>query len=555
MNIKEKKIINDLMDYGRSNDIYDYIQNTRLENLSHEFVTHIELKAFREKRFSSYIELWFRVVEYFFDRTDTKLTAVESYLSSLLYSITPQNIASGTALLPVAIANPGFINIVYSSGDEKLTTLFSKCLPIPRPAVLKGAAPEMILRQADASKDAIRNVIQKNSGNLPFVEAAVTKMQRIVRAKKRKKETLNRLFKSSRYDDVRTPEDGKQLIADANQPYRPQCEKIAGLDDRIMEAAKRVTLFSTVKHFTDPSALESIFNDGLFGRRTLLEFYIPFKEASLKKCDIENGDANVVCLGANQIDPLAMHGIELTFDVKKIAKNNPCAFYKQKDLGYHLKAIRTIEIGDLKVHFSHTESYRNVPNGYASLVLFYNERRSEPIAFSSVKKDILIADNLNDMHRILTLNFFRFIDKLMDSSYEKDTYTRDRIYDALNGLDDEALVDALQQIGVNLTDTMEFNFYGAYKIDFSALLTIKKDRPFYFLNLPEFVEELNVGNIGKLNEVMIKLPEIFNSYRFIDFLLSKINNESVMIALQEQRKKCSLPDWMEEPNQDAYRPG
>ena len=388
-------------------------------------------------------------------------------------------------------------------------------------------------------------MLDKNKNDLPAVEKAITPIQRWWRARKRHRENLQRL--PDRYRNLwleakrgMTAEGAKQLLKDANKPYRPQCDK--ALADRIMMAAKKVELFSEVRHLTAASALESIFNEGLMGRQTMINFYMLFRPASLFPEDIENGDANVVCLGANAIDPKARHGIELEFDAKKIAENNPCVFFKQRDLGYAFDKIRSVKIGDLDLHFSHTGTYRCQPQEASSLVLFDKYRAC---AWSKTIKATLIADNLKAMHRILTLNFFRFIDQLMNADFSKNTYHKEKIYAALSQLDDNQLVDVLRSIGKNMTDTMEFNFYGVYKIDFSALLSIKNDNSSYTLKLPRFVQELKAGNLEKLNEAMKALPEIFNSYRFIDYLLSTTNDERVIAALQEQRKKCDLPPWLQ----------
>lgn len=535
---------------------------------SSEFVNHPALNAYVSKAYGSeknYFMLWLQIEDYLSNKSDTvlaqeKLSQVEAALKKCLEELTPQAKARGVAMLPTEVANAQFMRNLYSLNDDNLSNIFLKYLPAPRANVFKGSdIPEIISKREQDSTKAIINVLQRNENDLAFVEKKIVKVQRKFRAKKREEENLQRL--PHRYrgrwqepDESMAPEAAekfaKELLADANKPYHPKCEKM--LAERIMEAAKKVELFSMVRHLTAPSALESILNDGLYGRQSMLQLYMPFRPASLWQTDIDDGDANVVCLGANAIDPKAKHGIELQFDAKKIAENNPCVFYKQRDLGFDPQRIRHVKIGDLALHFSHTGTYRCQPAEVSSLVLSGPDGKGQ-YAWSNVTRAILIADNIKDMHQILTLNFFRFVDKLMNSDSSENTYDKEKIYSSLSKLTDEELVETLLEIGRNMTDTMEFNFYGAYKIDFSALLTIKNDRPSYTLDLPTFIDELKAGNLETLNKAMVKLPEIFNSYRFIDHLLSNTDNEIVIASLQKQREKCTLPTWMEEAS-SSFKP-
>jgi hypothetical protein len=572
MNPIEDQIIKSLIELKDSDYSAEYAIESRLAQLTQEqplgtsgdeFRSHAALNAFIVKTYGddkNYFMLWLRIEDYLSSTNiapaQEKLNQVEEALKKCLEELTPEAKARGTAMLPKQIANAQFMRNLYSLNNENLSTLFLKYLPAPRPKVFAGQAmPEIIAQREQTATNTIKDVLGRNENNLASVESKLVKVQRKFRAKKRKKENLQRL--PHRYSDVwqgpnkprgMTTEGAKELLADANKPYQPQCEE--KLAKRIMEAAKKVELFSTVSHLTAATALESIFNDGLLGRRSILQFYMPFKPASLWQSDIEDGDANVVCLGANAIDPKARHGIELQFDAKKIAENNPCVFYKQRDLGYDPEKKRSIRIGDLDLCFSHTGTYRCQPSDVSSMVLYHGPHGGS-YAWSKVIKAILIADNLEEMHRILTLNFFRFVDHFMNSDFSENTYYKEQIYSALSKLSDQELVETLLKIGKNMTDSMEFNFYGAYKIDFPSLLTIKNENSSYTLKLPTFVDELKAGNLGKLNEASEKLPEIFNSYRFIDYLISTTNNKRVIAELQEQRKKCTLPSWMEESKQET----
>ncbi|WP_454783274.1 hypothetical protein [Legionella sp. WA2022007384] len=566
----EEKVIENL---EKSDDLdYDEQRDNKavLRKLIHEepfgisssdFRNHSALKDYFEEKASNdeqnYFMLWSSIEEYICQKSASgsiqeNLSRIEEALKKCLEIINPQAKTRGTSLLPRYIANAQFMRRLYSLGDENLSDLFLKYLPTPRATVFEGQdIPEIILKKEQDSTKAILNLLGSNNNEISYAESAIVKLQRRIRTGIREKENLKRL--PERYKNLWQisnksihSEDGelfaKKILIDANKPYHPRCEE--KLSKRIMDASKKIELFSTVRHLTAASALESIFNNGLYGRRNMLELYIPFKPAALLPCDIEEGDANVICLGANEIDPLAKHGIELQFDIRKMAENNPCVFYKQRDLGFDPDRLRTVKIGILDLHFSHTTTYKGQPYESSSLVLC-DPSSKEKYALSQVTKALLIADNFKDMHQILTLNFFRFIDRLMCLDFSENSYYKQAIYTELDKMSEEELVETLQQIGKNMSDTMEFNFYGAYMIDFFALLSIKKEHPSYTLDLYSFVYELKVGNLGKLKEAMAELPEVFGSYRFIDYLLTTTNNQTVVAELMLLRSKCSVPYWME----------
>ncbi|CDZ76370.1 hypothetical protein BN59_00639 [Legionella massiliensis] len=563
--IEEQVISNlkksDTLDNETKGVLLQLINDEPLGTSSAEFRNHPALRNHFDEKSSDeldYFMLWLRIEEYISNKNDIattqeRLSSIEEALKKCMEQVTPQAKARGTSMLPVAIANSQFMRRLYTLSDESLINMFLKYLPTPRANVFKGQdLPKKIFKREQDSTKAIVNLLERNQNDLPYVEGEIVKVQRRIRDGIRKEHNLQRLPHRYRYlwqnpDQPMTSEDGekfaKTILLDANKPYQPKCEE--KLAKRIMEAAKRVELFSTVTHLTAASALESIFNDGLYGRRNMLELYMSFRPASLFPSDIEDGDANVVCLGANAIDPQAKQGIQLQFDIKMVTANNPCVFYKQRDLGFDPEKIRNVKIGNLDLYFSHTGTYRGQPNEVSSLVL-YCPSGKEIYALSNITKALLIADNTKDMHQILTLNFFRFIDRLMCLDFSENSYYKKSIYTELDKLSDHELEKTLMEIGINMTDTMEFNFYGAHTIDFSALLTIKKEEPSYTLAFPTFIYELKSGNLKKLNEAMEELPEIFNSYRFIDYLLSTSNDEGIIARLTQQRSKCNLPNWMEE---------
>lgn len=512
---------------------------------------HDYIEKIKDNEKKNFYRLMLYINDYLSDKTQEKLQAIEITLKKYLERTTSSIKKSmGVAILPTKIANSQFMRKIYLLNDENISTLFLKYLPAPRASIFSGnTAPEIISRREKVAAEAIINVLKRNEEDFYTIENKLINIQRIFRARQRRRENLKRLpfvyknlWQGPNFPEGMTPEYAQQLLIDANISYKPQCD--TQLAERIVNMTKDLELFSTVRHLTSAFALENIFNDGLLGRRTLVQSYTLFKPAALAVNDIDHGDANVVCLGANDIDPKAKHGIELIFDVKKIAEKNPCIFYKQRDLGYNPGTVRKLKIGALDLCFSHTAHFSGQPSDVSFFAL-YDEKRID--AFSRIPKALLIADNLKEMHQILTLNFFRFIDRLVCEN-ERESIHKKIIYDALAKLNDLQLADTLLQIGKQMTDTMEFNFYGAYRIDFTALLMIKKDEPAYTLDLPAFVEALKTGDIEELHEVIEKLPEIFNSYRFLDYLLSKTQNKTVILELGAQREKCLIPSWIEHRN-------
>lgn len=552
----EEKLLQTLQVKSSLNQIwkaFDTLLEQPMGQLSEAFMKHADFRAYG---FRKYVELGFQAIQlrlliedYLLLKKENKnvtdiLTWIDNLLKSIMKDVTPVNKARGMVLLPEKLANAKFMRELYSLDDNELNAVFLKYLSYPRPNIFEGKPlPKIIAERAKDSSQAIQKFLQKHKNDLSTVEYKVTQVQRQFRALKRKKENLKRIpfiFQRMSHGG----QDVKEILQDANRAYRPQCNP--KLAKRLIKAASQVELFSTVRHLTHPSALQSIFNDGLYGRSTLLEFYLPFKPASLDTsldgCDLNEGDANVICMGANLIDPKASKGVELTFDAKKIAHNNRTVFYKQRDLGFNPNIIREAKIDNLQIYFTHTHGDPEQAGGITTLrYLDKSKEVKSPLDEASILNTTLISYNLNQMHQILTLNFFRFVDQFSKQS-------QDEIYNALEKLNDVALIETLSRIGKQLTDTMEFNIYGAHKIDFATLLNIKKqitETTFYALDLPAFVEELNAGKVSKLEEAMKQIPEIFTSYRFLEYLLACIKNENIVTCLTAQKEKCNKPTWME----------
>ena len=439
-------------------------------------------------------------------------------------------------LLPEELANPEFINKLFAVKDEKLINLFMKHLPWPKTHVFpEKHLPDMIAKREAVSEKYIKDVVNRNESKLTFLEDRCMTLQRLFRARLRNRENLKRI--STRYN--LSDKEAKELIQEANTPYVPKCDK--DLAARILNATSKIELFTEVCHYTAPSALESIFNNGLLGRRTLLQSYIPFKPASLASSDVLEGDANVICFAPFIVDPKARQGIQLIFGSRLLTKNNPCVFYKQKDFCYEAgeNFYRQCFINYQQVSFTlKNNSCFDDVNACTFSPFFPGEP-----AFSTIKNALLMANDLKKMHQLLTLNFFRFLDNTTAINNGDCKDDIQQIYSQLNDANDKELTSSLESIGHAMTRTMELNFYGAHQIDFSTLLEIKKDQSCR-LRMPEFIKRLQAGDLAFLQKAKKDIPDIFKSYRFIHYLLSQTKHDTVVNELQMILQSCRLPTWL-----------
>ena len=164
----------------------------------------------------------------------------------------------------------------------------------------------------------------------------------------------------------------------------------------------------------------------------------------------------------------------------------------------------------------------------------------------SAPKSTFIAYDIERMHEILTLNFFRFIDSMgKDGNKKSNQEYVVNFYKKVSQLSEEALIQFLADLAKNMTDTAEFNFYGAHQIDFSTILNISSKAIEFNLNLPQFISDLQEGNVDELRQARAMIPEIFQSYRFVDFLLEKVPNTDARYYLDDLRKQCTTPDWIQ----------
>lgn len=529
----------------RLNGLDEKLSNSSFGSSSRDFLNNPIIKSYVEgDSASTSFKYWMLIENYIVNADDEELKKVNfELLTEELHKALSSN---ENLLYRQCLADSTFIRNVYLSGNKQLIQLFMQLLPIPKAEIFKGyEVPPFI---AEQERQTVESILRN-----PIEEEIIMKVQRLIRGRIRHEEEIERVTKIVR--EVRTPYfkemSGKdtveqiveQLLNDATIPYRPKgCDP--KLADRIVDAAKKVTLFSEIKHATSASALPSILNEGLFGRRTLEQFNMHYAGAALMDCDIKDGDHNVICFGPQEIDPKSIQrdNVEIQLDLKKIQKDNPCIFYKQRDLGYRLEKRRKVLLGEKPLFFSHTNSIRLQDPRCTYFQLFDSLSRYDDVtAYSTLPKFLFIAYDVQNMHQILTLNFFRFLDKLSCSNLIKS------IYERIDALSNQALVDFLEDMGKNLTDTAEFNFYGAHKIDFSSIKSFKFNNYMfadYTLELPAFINELQAGNLTNLRTTKNTIPQIFESYRFIDFLTSQVADEAIKSELEMYRKECSLPFWL-----------
>lgn len=527
---------------------------------SREFYEDPRIKQYCKSRHFTVVKFTFRVaLERYLtsDYSQEYLDNIEQAILKLISTRSPgsehglQNKAAGTYIMNVSRE---LICQVYQRNDESLTRLFQKYFPTP-PARLFGTAPAPdVIQKRDI---AVVKTMEKL--NLKTLEPAIIKAQRRRRMKNRHQEEVNRVaqrdarhlkfhhmskeeFAASAEDDspAQIHQRAEELLQDANTPYRPKCE--LALAERIMATARKVAAFSTVKHITSASALQNIFDEALYGRRTLIDFYFDFEPAALRDCDILNGDANVICLGPQNIDPSASGEIVIEFDLPHLIKSKPAAFYKQRDLEYRVDEPRKVQLGDAAVWFNHTGYVRWGEPTNTYLIIQDAYERFTQVAWSP--KSSFIAYDLERMHEILTLNFFRFMDEMRDLKHKPAQAYIDDFYQKVAQLDDAALLQFLTDLERNMTDTAEFNFYGAHQINFSSIINIHARYQGFTLHLPTFIHALKNGNLNTLRQAREHIPELFQSYRFIDYLLSKVSHSNVQYYLDDLRKECKAPQWV-----------
>lgn len=523
---------------------FKVLKSEKLGTVSSDFISNPIVAAFINKLHDDSLQFW-----YFIQKHD--LAAIKKKIKETIAAY-HEELERGYGIPPEGLYSLELIRSVYLSENQALIDIFKQLLPIPGVDVFKGyEIPAVVTHHKTKIETSIQALQHgKPALSLDKVTDHVVKIQRQVRAKRRYQEEIRRLASRNEWKDLTQKTSPEKVIHDANTPYRPRCSDKA-LAKRIMVAAQQVRLFSTVKHWTSGKHLENIFNDSLYGRRQLLQSYLPFRPASLHECDIEDGDGNVICFGLSEIDPMAMQPdtIEILFDLDKISQKNPAIFFKQRDLGFDLKKKRPIFTNNNRcdtLFFSHTHPIPDEKAGFTYFSL-YNAQRGKIKEVVTLPNYSLISYNVKNIHQILTLNFFRFLDAGVSEDFK---LIRNEIYADLAQLSDEALLEFLEHIGRQLSDTSEFNIYAAHRIDFSTVIALSsyqnRRRLSYTLNLQDLIASLELNDVSMLNEAKISIPGAFNSYRFLDYLLSKTTSIRGRIELQQLRSQCTTPSWVEQ---------
>jgi hypothetical protein len=523
-------------------------------------IKHGEISGCKDKS-----NLWIDIYEYL--HSDVKDLSLKKIEEKLIEYTKEDKLPSGAGLLSDAIADGAIVRSVYLNGDKDLVALFGRLVPIPTAKLFSGRVPESIRQQENVAVATVQNIIEQHAGDIEKVESAAIKTQRAMRGKRRRQEMKilipQTILERTEEKFSLTPEEVDTEIKDANTIYKPKCNH--ELANRLLEASKKIEPFTTVKHLAATKALPSILDDGLSGRKSLLNQYKVFRPASLYPYDRENGDADVICLGAFWVDTGCMQSntAELVLDLDKLRSlqseaNNPCIFFKQKDLGFVLTKIRKVKIGDKEIFFTHTQPIsecRRVAGveslgGFTNIQFFPSVNSRSPSNYAVEPEFHMISSNFRDMNSILAMNFFRFLDGTCSSgsSCYIDRQFIDGIYDEFAKLDDKQLSDTLLNLTQKMCDTMEFNFYGSFLMNPALIKEINiYDKPGIKacqINMPEFVSSLQAGDMNKLVEVREKVPQLFQSYRFIDYLLPHVEKQpAVKDVLLDCRKNITLPLW------------
>lgn len=471
--------------------------------------------------------------------SEETFTAVSEALSSFLEAQPAetdkppmQSKAHGTYIRRMSV---DLICGILQLEDDRLSKLILKHFPIPPVGLFKGKIPDLVQKH-EASKDETLKMYT------PKDEKTIIKLQRKFRNPKRISQEKERIA----HRDIRYLKRSKMkpqdVIANANTPYRPKCDPALypGLAERIMNAASKVSTFSTIKHITRAGALTSILDTGFYGQYTSNELYLNLNKGITQNCDLWNGDANSICFGMQEISSYVQGNIVIELDLKKLADTHPPAYFKQTDFEFLKKKTRELKLNAKEsLFFDHTGAWP--VRDYTCMDFQILNSSGYPVMTSSCPKSSLISYNLEEIHKILTLNFFRFMDGLGKEASQK-TYVKN-FYSKLALMDDEELDEFIEEVERNITDFAELDIFGAHLIDFSTMVSISEREKNYNLNVSDFIEALNAGYLDDLRLALTIIPELFKSYRFLDYLISQASSETAKNYLIALRLQCTSPAW------------
>jgi len=409
------------------------------------------------------------------------------------------------------------LKYVYLSNDKPLIDLFLRYRLIPPlTAFSVNTYPEILVERQSLRNALVEAFSLKNASCLAKdVVDSVVYFQRRIRGQLRRQNELKRI--SNRYFNKFANSELRAAIAiaEANTPYKPQrCS--AGLSERLSVIASKIVLFTTIKHYTSTSTIANVFDDCLYGRQNLNLAGIKYRAAALGTNDIIDGDANVICFGPFKIDTRCLKNetAKITFNLQKLLeaqKNaaNPCQFFKQRDFGFIPTGIQSVTIKKIGLRFRY-ESYSDYADDVT--LAFYKQSTLQKKYHAKVQKYHLISYNIHDIHQILIMNFFRFLDNLKDLNDNDAAMEIDEIYAEIESMNDDELIEFLTVIGKKMALSAEFNFYGAYKIDCEAITKITKyhdsEKKICSFTSEQFLSD----------DFRRYMPELFQSKRFKEYL-------------------------------------
>ncbi|MCE3254964.1 MAG: hypothetical protein K0R25_458 [Rickettsiaceae bacterium] len=502
---------------------------------------------------AQHIDLWQDICEYLHCDGDKKpyLKQIEASLEKYMQE---DKHPSGAGLISNAIADGTIVRNVYLNNDKELVALFEKLTPKPPSSLFPETHVPLPIKENEIkSAEEVADFIKRYRGNIRQAEKITTRTQRAFKGRKRKREEKYLISAAPVLPskEMMTPEQVDEAIADANKPYLPKCNQV--LAGRLLAVAKKIKPFSTIRHLASIDAIPNILDGGFRGRKSLLRRYQLFRPAALAGNDRRNGDADAICFGAFEIDDMCIqeHTAEFVLDLDKLyalesERENPCIFFKQRDLGFELNRIRKVTIGEKTIFFTHTKESAN--SSQCQTTTFFNEK-NQMICYSRIPYFQMISSNFKDMNQILAMNFFRFLDNAKGFMGQSGESFTKNIYDELEKLSDADLEEKLLEITRHACDTMELNFYSSFLMNPELIKEINifhnPDEKTHTFNMTDFIASLKAEDFEKLAEVQEKIPGLFQSYRFVDYLLSKTESRPIMEELLTFRSKIKLPLWRE----------
>lgn len=518
------------------------VKTTYLGEWNQDFINRLDKDFFKNPQFrASTIKFW-AIYKQLDDYTRAEAVEKPQLSEALREQLSQLRLKS--FLIYHKIWDKHLIKSVYLSKCSELVQLIYDELPIPSLSLFDQNNQPALLIERESQRESLLSAFKARNAQDNQVEDKIIYVQRHIRACIRQKSEIERIgdlyFASCEKNEKM--QRAMDLIQDANTPYKPQkcCPELA---NRIVQAASKLKLFSSVTHLLDPNNIADMLDDCIYARENLIDFYKKFRPASLLEVDIKNGDRRVICFGPDKIDLKCLKGrtVGLKVDLDQLIDptkpyQTPNFFFKQCDLQYDIGENLCVNIKGTPFIFSLS---RENPDGLdprcTDFQLYKKKNNLCSDYYARVKKDSLISSNIQEMHKILILNFFRFLDLLDDHITDAQQKTqaqnkRNEIYDKIDKLDQAELHDFLLDLGRKISCSSEFNIFGAYKIAPQALRSIsiyEGRRKVDVIEIEEVCQQLNNQNFEYLNELKEQVPELFNSYRFMSFLKEKITDPIV----------------------------